>query len=137
MLGSISPLGERARGSRWAVTVTAYAIGSSLAGAALGGLLGGAGRMLLSLSGATGIARVVLLVAAIAVGVALDLHLLGWTLPTVRRQVDDQWLYRYRGWVYGLGFGFQLGLGVVTVVSVSAVYAAFAPPSSRRRSERA
>ena len=31
----------------------------------------------------------------------------------------------YRGWVYGLGFGFQLGAGVVTVVTVSAVYATF------------
>jgi sulfite exporter TauE/SafE len=28
--------------------------------------------------------------------------------------------------VYGVGFGFQLGLGVVTVVTTSAVYVAFA-----------
>ena len=32
-------------------------------------------------------------------------------------------MYRYRGWVFGLGFGVQLGAGVVTIVTVSAVYA--------------
>ena len=36
MLGSITPLGERGRGSRWWVTVTAYVLGSTLAGVALG-----------------------------------------------------------------------------------------------------
>src|SRR5204862_1952234 len=29
-----------------------------------------------------------------------------------------------RGWVYGAGFGFQLGAGVVTIVTNSAVYVA-------------
>ena len=57
---------------------------------------------------------------------AVDLRLGGIRLPTVRRQVDDRWLARYRGWVYGVGFGFQLGLGVVTVVTTAAVYLAFA-----------
>jgi hypothetical protein len=43
--------------------------------------------------------------------------------PSWRRQVDEAWLARYRGWVYGLGFGVQLGLGVVTIVTSSTVYA--------------
>jgi hypothetical protein len=43
----------------------------------------------------------------------------------VRRQVDDGWMARYRGWVYGAGFGFQLGLGVVTIVTTAAVPAAW------------
>ena len=30
--------------------------------------------------------------------------------------------HEYRGWVYGLGFGVQLGLGVVTIVTTAAVY---------------
>jgi hypothetical protein len=48
----------------------------------------------------------------------------GWKgLWTLRRQVDDRWLTTYRGWVYGLGFGFQLGLGVATIVTTAAVYA--------------
>ncbi len=41
------------------------------------------------------------------------------------RQVDDGWMVRYRGWVYGAGFGFQLGLGVVTIVTTAAVPAAW------------
>ncbi len=40
MLGSITPLGERSRGSRWWLTVTAYVVGSALAGLVTGGLFG-------------------------------------------------------------------------------------------------
>ena len=43
MLASINPLGERARSSRWAVTVTAYLTGSVLGGAVLGLLAAAAG----------------------------------------------------------------------------------------------
>jgi hypothetical protein len=38
--------------------------------------------------------------------------------------VDERWLDRFRGWVYGLGYGVQLGLGVTTVVSSAATYLA-------------
>jgi hypothetical protein len=31
--------------------------------------------------------------------------------PSWQRQVDERWLTTYRGWVYGAGFGFQLGAG--------------------------
>ena len=37
--------------------------------------------------------------------------------------MNEAWLCRYRGWVYGAGFGIQLGLGVTTIVSTAAVYA--------------
>ena len=57
-------------------------------------------------------------------GLALDLGTGGLALPSWRRQVDEQWLTRYRGWVYGLGFGVQLGLGVVTIVTSATTYAA-------------
>ena len=36
--------------------------------------------------------------------------------------MNEEWLGRYRGWVTGVGFGFQLGLGVATIVSTAAVY---------------
>ncbi|MGH9053094.1 MAG: hypothetical protein ACRDWX_08805 [Acidimicrobiia bacterium] len=124
MLASIHPLGERARHSRWGITVSAYLAGSVAGGALAGGVLGLAGELVGSLlrSGPQLVAVVVLLVGA--TGVPLDL---GWgRLPTIRRQVNEDWLARYRGWVYGAGFGFQLGLGVVTIVSSAAVYVTFA-----------
>jgi hypothetical protein len=64
--------------------------------------------------------------ALIVAGLALDARLFGLRLPTVHRQVNEEWLRRYRGWVYGVGFGFQLGLGLATVIATSAVYLAFA-----------
>ena len=126
MLGSINPLGERARGSRWPVTVSALLIGSATGGAALGGILGWLGGRSLVPLGISEPARMWVLLGLIALGLSLDAGLLGPRLPGPRRQVNDEWLYRYRGWVYGLGFGFQLGVGFLTVVQLSAVYAAFA-----------
>jgi len=54
--------------------------------------------------------------------VAAFLDLVG-RVPSSRRQVDERWLTRYRGWVYGVAFGAQLGVGVVTVVTTATVYA--------------
>jgi hypothetical protein len=36
--------------------------------------------------------------------------------------VDENWLSRYRGWVYGLGFGAQLGFGLATIVTSVSVF---------------
>jgi hypothetical protein len=122
MLSSIHPLGERARHNRWWLTVTAFVVGASIGGAVMGGISGFMGQTLsdrLDPSAAfVGAAAVVVVLAVLA----LDLGVLGLTTPTVRRQVDENWLNRYRGWVYGVGYGFQLGLGFVTVVSTAAVY---------------
>ncbi len=122
MLGSITPLGERGRNSRWWLTVGAFVVGSTLAGALLGAALGGLGAVA-GLEDAD--AAPWLLAAALIAGVAFDLGVGGLRLPTVSRQVDDTWLYRYRGWVTGIGFGFQLGLGVVTVVTTAFTYVTF------------
>ena len=122
MLASIHPLGERARKRRWGATVTAYMIGSVAAAALLGGALGAAGSLLPLPSGATA----AMVAGLCAFGLAFDLGIGGLRLPTVHRQVDKDWLDRYRGWVVGVGFGFQLGLGVVTIVTTSAVYLTFA-----------
>ena len=41
--------------------------------------------------------------------------------PFFKRQLDDAWLDRYRGWVYGLGFGWQIGVGFATYIMTTAV----------------
>ena len=118
MLASITPLGERARGSHWSVTVGFYVVAATVAGAAVGalaGLLGGVAGV----DGASFAARAAVLAAALALGLLLDVS---GRLPTLRRQVNEDWLREYRGWVYGAGFGGQLGVGVTTIVTTSLVY---------------
>ncbi len=115
MLTSITPLGERGRGNRWAVTTTAYAVGCLLGGAATGLVLGAVGSTLPDLPA--------LVLAGVACLLAATADLLLTRLPGGHRQVDRAWLDRYRGWVYGAGFGVQLGLGVVTIVTSAATYA--------------
>lgn len=121
MLSSITPLGERGRHSRWGLTVCALIGGAALGGVLAGLLAGSIGAVLFA--GKVGAGAVVGLAAALLLGAAFDVEAAGLSLPTVRRQVDEAWLRRYRGWVYGLGFGVQLGAGVVTIVVASAVYA--------------
>jgi sulfite exporter TauE/SafE len=124
MLASIHPLGERARHNRFWITATTYIAGSVAGGALAGGIAGAVGAALWATA-----APSPQVVGWLAVFVCLSAALLdasGRRLPGVRRQVDDDWMRRYRGWVYGAGFGFQLGLGVVTIVTTAAVYATFA-----------
>lgn len=122
MLSSIHPLGERGKGNRFGVTAGAF-----LAGAVLGGATTGAVLALISIpvdavvsaSVATGLIALVAIVAAV-------FERTGRSLPSVPRQVDEDWLNQFRGWVYGAGFGFQLGAGVLTYITTAAVYVALA-----------
>ncbi|MCW2608062.1 MAG: hypothetical protein JWO60_2755 [Frankiales bacterium] len=114
MLTSISPLGEQARGQRYGLTVAAHLLGGLLGGATTGAVLGALGALLRP---PVELAVPVLLLAAVA-----DLR----GVRVGRRQVDEDWLGRYRGWVYGGGYGYQLGLGVVTVVTSAATLAVLA-----------
>lgn len=121
MMGSITPLGQRARGYRFWPTATAYVVSSAFAGLAVGIVLGTVGLPIAhALSWSS---RIVILVGVTLLGLAADLGLGGLRLPTVHRQVNEDWMLRYRGPVYGAGFGFQLGLGFVTIVTTSAIYA--------------
>ena len=121
MLASINPLGERSRNQRYWMTVVAYIIGSTVAGAFLGGTLGLVGApVALPI-----IALAVVAVLAIA-GIMFDARAFGTRVPGPRRQVDENWLVTYRGWVYGAGFGAQLGFALVTIVTASATWVAFA-----------
>jgi len=122
MLTSISPLGERARASRWWLTTTAYVVSSVLGGLALG-LVASALGSLLPASWRSSPAAYVVVAVALVAGLLLDLGVAGSRLPTWRRQVDQAWLGRYRGWVVGVGFGAQLGFGLVTIVTSATTYA--------------
>jgi hypothetical protein len=119
MLASITPLGERSRGFSWRLTAFAFAVGAVATGAVAGAAGGAVGSLA---PGGTWRGIVGLAVLVVAVGV--DSTPVGRRLPSTRRQVNEDWMTRYRGWVYGLGFGGQLGSGLTTVVTSAAIYAA-------------
>jgi hypothetical protein len=122
MLASITPLGERGRHSHYGVTMSAFLLGAVSAGALAGTALGALGGLLLD--GVSAGARSAVLAALLVAARVADGG--PWRVPGPRRQVDERWLDRYRGWVYGLGYGAQLGAGLVTVVTSAATYAAIA-----------
>jgi len=120
MLSSIHPLGERARGNRWAVTVSAFTVGSTASGAVIGALLG--------LVGSTMRPRedlALLVVGSLAV-IGGGLDLLGVRVPGPSRQVNERWIGSLRGTVYGFGFGAQLGAGIATFVVTWGVWVVYA-----------
>jgi len=85
-----------------------------------GALIGGAGGLILGGS-RDGHGRLAGLAAALLLAVVLDVTR---GVPGPRRQVNERWLDEFRGWVYGFGFGVQLGLGITTIVSSAATYVA-------------
>jgi hypothetical protein len=115
MLSSINPLGERARGQKFWLTTTWYVLGSIAGGLLLGSLGGAIGSLLPG-------GRWRLITAMGVVAVAAVLELADRVPPSLHRQVDEDWLTRYRGWVYGLGFGAQLGFGLATIVTSVSVH---------------
>ena len=120
MLASINPLVERGRRSRYWITATAYVVGSVAGGAVTGLVAGSLGALVAAVVpvGTTVVAGSI----AVLGTVALAFEVTRRRVPSIHRQVDEAWLEVYRGWVYGLGFGFQLGLGLSTIVTTAALY---------------
>lgn len=116
MLTSISPLGERARGNSWWLTLGWLTIGAVVGGSLLGAVLGTLGSLLPD--GADRDWRLAAL-ALSGIGAAIW-DLTGRQLP-VRRQVNEDWLAAFRRWVYGFGYGIQLGIAPMTVMSTALV----------------
>jgi hypothetical protein len=116
MLSSIHPLGERARHNRWGVTVSAFVVGAVLTRTAGGALLGWFGSLLPDGDWRWPTALVVVVAAGVA-------DLVRITPPGPHRQVNENWIGTYRGWVYGAGFGAQLGSGFSTYVVTWGVWA--------------
>jgi Cytochrome C biogenesis protein transmembrane region len=128
MLSSITPLGERGRNNRWWLTTTAYALGSVLGGASIGGLCGAVGWLAAAPFGGTASLPAAVPLAVLAgvgvLGALADLGAGRLRVPSIQRQVNENWIGSYRGWVYGIGYGYQLGLGVVTIVTSAITWVA-------------
>src|SRR3954463_16245240 len=110
MLASINPLGERARGTKFGRTFGWYLVGSVAGGALVGASFGLIGAGIRELSEPSSTAMAIAVASVCAVGLALDLGVAGVRVPSLHRQVNENWLSVYRGWIYGPGFGFHLGL---------------------------
>ena len=126
MLASIHPLGERGRGQRYATTASSYVLGAAAGGAVMGAVLGFLGSLAANLSDPSDATIAWLVVAAASGGLILEGRARHSRLLSWHRQVNEDWMTTYRGWVYGAGFGFQLGLGFVTIITSGAVYLTFA-----------
>lgn len=125
MLSSIHPFGERSRNNRYGVTVAFYVAGAVAGGAAAGSLFGMVGEGIARLANLDPTAAVVLATLVVLIGLAFDLRIAGLRLPSIHRQVNEDWLTTYRSWVYGGGWGFQLGFGLMTIVPSASIYAMF------------
>jgi hypothetical protein len=121
MLSSITPFSERGKGHSYPATAAWFVVGATVGGATLGlamaGLALGVGSLGLSDTTTGSLALLAVLVAA-----GSDSGVAGVHLPVHRRQVNERWLDRYRPWVYGAGFGGQIGCGLATYITTAAVY---------------
>ncbi len=121
MLASITPLAERGRGHRYRSTASWFVVGSVAGGATLGAVMA-AGSLAVRAAGPDPrVAATAVLVAAAAVAVS-DSGAVGRRIPFHRRQVNERWLDGYRPWVYGVGFGWQIGSGLATYIVTAGVY---------------
>ncbi len=121
MLATITPLAEQGRGHRYKTTALWFLAGSMLGGASLGAVMALLAAVVGVLPASNTELALVALVAG-AVTVAADTGIGGLRLPVHHRQVNERWLDQLRPWVYGAGFGWQIGAGVATYIKTCAVY---------------
>jgi len=121
MLSTITPFGERGKGHRYGATCGWFVLGAVVGGLALGGLAAGLAAAVHA-TGASATVVGVLALGATLVAALSDTGLAGAKLPVHFRQVNERWLDAYRPWVYGAGFGFQIGCGLATYITTCAVY---------------
>lgn len=121
MLSTITPITEQARGRRFAATVPWYLLGAIAGGATLGLFaailavpIGAVDLSSSAVLGFIGLLGMVSIMSDDGVG--------GFRLPRHKRQVERLWLDHFRSWVYGTGFGWQIGVGLATYIVTSAVY---------------
>ena len=121
MLATVTPLAEHGRGHRYRSTAAWFIAGGTLGGATLGLVMAGLALGVRAASPSTvALATVACVVAILAA--ASDTRLGGFHLPFHSRQVNERWLDQFRPWVYGAGFGWQIGAGLVTYIKTAALY---------------
>jgi len=121
MLSQLTPVGEASRGYRYPTTATWFIAGALVGGATLGGVMAALAMAISSLDlGATTLLGLAAGLAALSA--AVDGGIFGVAPPFFKRQVNEYWLGRYRAWVYGSGFGWQIGAGVTTYIMTAAVF---------------
>ena len=120
MLSQLTPIGEAARGHRYRSTAAWYISGAIAGGATIGACMAALAVGVAALDPST--TQLLALGALFAfAGALVDSGALGIAPPFLRRQVDENWLGRYRAWVYAGGFGWQIGTGLTTYVMTAAV----------------
>jgi len=121
MLSQITPIAEAGRGNRFGRTAAWFVAGAVLGGATLGAVMAVGAVLARAVGVSAALALVVIAVSAL-VTAALDARVLGAAPPFLRKQVNEDWLANYRPWVYGGGFGWQIGVGVSTYIMTAAVF---------------
>ncbi len=121
MLSTITPLTERGKGHSYPATASWFVAGATAGGASLGLIMAGLALAVSALD-LSAVAAGSLSLAAVLVAAGSDSGIARRRLPVHRRQVNERWLDRYRPWVYGAGFGWQIGSGLATYITAAAVY---------------
>jgi hypothetical protein len=125
MLSQLTPVGEASRGYRYRTTAAWFVLGAVVGGATLGAVMAGLAAAVSAL-GATSTALLGVAAVVALLGAVVDSGVLGFMPPFFKRQVNEYWLSKYRAWVYGSGFGWQIGAGVTTYIMTAAVFVTIA-----------
>ncbi len=121
MLATVTPLAERGRGHRYRSTAAWFIAGGTAGGATLG-LVMAALALGVRAADPSAVALAAVACAVAVLAAASDTRLAGFRLPFHSRQVNERWLDQFRPWVYGAGFGWQIGAGLVTYIKTAALY---------------
>jgi hypothetical protein len=121
MLATITPLAEQGRCHRYRTTAAWFVVGSIIGGATLGLVMALLAAGAAAAHASTSVLAAIAAAASVAT-LAADARIGGFRLPVHHRQVNERWLDQFRPWVYGAGFGWQIGAGVTTYIKTCAVY---------------
>lgn len=122
MLSSIHPFGERSRNNIFGRTAGAHILGSAIGGAMLGVAAGGIGAAITAVASPSDMVRSIVVFGAAIIALVLEATSKERLLPTRSRQVNENWIQSYRGWIYGGGFGAELGFGISTIITTTLVH---------------